>query len=51
MTPDPYLLASQSQMTPGDPPAEMASPEQSDEKLAFSVVFGRYSTAFATKQI
>ena len=31
--------------------AEMASPEQSDEKLAFSVVFGRCSTAFATKQI
>ena len=34
-----------------DEAAEMASPEQSDEKLAFSVVFGRCSTAFATKQI
>ena len=31
--------------------AEMASPEQSDEKWAFSVVFGRCSTAFAIKQI
>ena len=31
--------------------AEMASPEQSDEKLEFSVVSGRCSTAFATKQI
>ena len=29
----------------------MASPEQSNEKLAFSVVFGRCSTAFATKEI
>ena len=34
-----------------DEAAEMASLEQSDEKLAFSVVFGRCSTAFATKQI
>ena len=34
-----------------DEAAEMLSPEQSDEKLAFSVVFGRCSTAFATKQI
>ena len=34
-----------------DEAAEMASPEQSDEKLAFSVVSGRCSTAFATKQI
>ena len=33
-----------------DEAAEMASPEQSDEKLAFSVVFGRCFTAFATKQ-
>ena len=29
----------------------MASPEQSDEKLAVSVVFGRCYTAFAIKQI
>jgi hypothetical protein len=34
-----------------DEAAEMASPEQSDEELAFSVVFSRCSTAFATKQI
>ena len=34
-----------------DEAAEMASPEQSDKKLTFSVVFGRCSTAFATKQI
>ena len=34
-----------------DEAAEMASLEQSDEKLALSVVFGRFSTAFATKQI
>ena len=34
-----------------DETAEMASPEQSDEKLEFSVVSGRCSTAFATKQI
>ena len=34
-----------------DEAAEMASPEQSDEKLEFSVVSGRCSTAFATKQI
>ena len=34
-----------------DEAAEMASPGQSDEKLAFSVVFGRSSIAFATKQI
>ena len=31
--------------------AEMACPEQSDENMAFSVVFSRCSTAFATKQI
>ena len=34
-----------------DEAAEMSIPEQSDKKLAFSVVFGRCSTAFATKQI
>jgi hypothetical protein len=32
-----------------DEAAEMASPENSNEKLAFSVVFARCSTAFATK--
>ena len=34
-----------------DEAAEMASTEQSDEKLEFSVLSGRCSTAFATKQI
>jgi hypothetical protein len=34
-----------------DEAAEMASPEQFHEKLAFTVVFSRCSTAFATKQI
>ena len=29
--------------------AEMACPEQSDENMAFSVVFSRCSTVFATK--